>query len=187
MTPLEGMSDGFRGTFVWLFDLLVRAAQKGIAHLHDIHAVVFIDEIDLHLHPTWQRTLLPVLEQEFKNVQFLVTTHSPFVVQSWQNENVFLLKADGSQVTVSRMEGEGRPFGHEIEAIINHALALESHIPSVSHRLFNMLINFDQAVEQKNKEQVQHWYREIHEVIPSDSGYRQYLDIMSTEFREDDA
>ncbi|MEZ4955198.1 MAG: AAA family ATPase [Saprospiraceae bacterium] len=44
--------------------------------------VVLIDEIDLHLHPKWQRLILPKLIELFPNVQFVVTTHSPFVVQS---------------------------------------------------------------------------------------------------------
>lgn len=49
--------------------------------------VVLIDEIDLHLHPKWQRVILPKLTSIFPNIQFIATTHSPFVVQSLLAEN----------------------------------------------------------------------------------------------------
>jgi predicted ATP-binding protein involved in virulence len=47
-----------------------------------IHGIVLIDEIDLHLHPKWQRVVMPMLMSMFPEVQFVVTTHSPFVLQA---------------------------------------------------------------------------------------------------------
>ena len=44
--------------------------------------VVLIDEIDLHLHPKWQKTIVPNLKDLFPNIQFILTTHSPFIIQS---------------------------------------------------------------------------------------------------------
>ena len=44
--------------------------------------VVFIDELELHLHPTWQREVCEKLRKTFPNIQFIATTHSPFVIQS---------------------------------------------------------------------------------------------------------
>ncbi|MCU0444483.1 MAG: AAA family ATPase [Microscillaceae bacterium] len=96
--PLESLSEGFKATFVWLFDLLVRIIQKrgSIIKPQEIFGIVMIDEIDLHLHPTWQRTILPSLQKVFPNIQFIVTTHSPFVVQSIDMESVLILNQDST-------------------------------------------------------------------------------------------
>jgi predicted ATP-binding protein involved in virulence len=50
--------------------------------LHHTPGIVLIDEIDLHLHPRWQRVIVPKLQEHFPKLQFVVTTHSPFVLQS---------------------------------------------------------------------------------------------------------
>lgn len=55
--------------------------------------IVLIDEIDLHLHPKWQRVILPKLLQLFPNIQFVVTTHSPFVVQSVSPQNCLKIES----------------------------------------------------------------------------------------------
>ncbi|ECH3535018.1 AAA family ATPase, partial [Salmonella enterica] len=54
--------------------------------------VVLIDEIDLHLHPSWQQNIIPRLERTFKNIQFIVTTHSPQVCHTIDSQNIWLLK-----------------------------------------------------------------------------------------------
>lgn len=65
-------------------------------------AVILIDEVDLHLHPKWQRTLQKELSEQFPNAQFIATAHSPLVVQSSPDANVLLLKRDGDHVIVER-------------------------------------------------------------------------------------
>lgn len=65
-------------------------------------AVILIDEVDLHLHPKWQRTLQQELSHQFPNAQFIATAHSPLVVQSSPEANILLLKREGDHVTVER-------------------------------------------------------------------------------------
>lgn len=55
-------------------------------------AVCLVDEIDLHLHPKWQRKIIDFLSDRFPNTQFIVTAHSPLVVQAAQDANIALLK-----------------------------------------------------------------------------------------------
>jgi len=64
--------------------------RMGLAnpHLEDplsAEAVVMIDEVDLHLHPSWQQRVLADLLRTFSNTQFILTTHSPFVVEALNN------------------------------------------------------------------------------------------------------
>lgn len=64
---------------------------------------MLVDEIDLHLHPSWQRTLMTHLSESFPNVQFIVTAHSPLVgagVQSAPNANIALLRREGDHVVI---------------------------------------------------------------------------------------
>ena len=54
--------------------------------------IVLIDEIELHLHPQWQREVLPALQKTFPNIQFIVTTHSPQVLSRVHKDDIFILK-----------------------------------------------------------------------------------------------
>ena len=84
---LMQLSDGYKTLLGLVIDLSMR---MGLAnpHLDDplsAEAVVMIDEVDLHLHPSWQRRVLADLLRTFNNTQFIVTTHSPFIVESLNN------------------------------------------------------------------------------------------------------
>ncbi|KYF76550.1 hypothetical protein BE17_48380 [Sorangium cellulosum] len=64
--------------------------------------VVLIDELELHLHPGWQRRIVPALERTFPNCQLLVTTHSPAVLGHVEHDAVVILKPEGTGVRVAR-------------------------------------------------------------------------------------
>ncbi len=108
LIPVEALSEGFKSTLVWLLDMIIRIVKKGgnIANADKIPGIVLIDEVDLHLHPSWQRTILPSLEQTFPNIQFIVTTHSPFVVQSAIGRNVIILDFDDKTGSVKAVHKE---------------------------------------------------------------------------------
>ncbi len=84
---IEQMSDGYRIMIAMIADIAARMAEanpspefSGLNDPLNTPGIVFIDEIDLHLHPVWQRKVLLQLKTIFPNVQFIVTTHSPNVV-----------------------------------------------------------------------------------------------------------
>lgn len=84
--PFEHLSDGQR-TLLSLFCDLARRAEILNPHLAGnasakTEGVVLIDELDLHLHPQWQRNIIENLRKAFPNIQFICTTHSPFLIQS---------------------------------------------------------------------------------------------------------
>ena len=92
--PLDGLSLGHRTITAWIVDLawkLVRRYPESERPLEE-PAVVLIDEIDLHVHPRWQRTMMKQFSEHFKNVQFVATTHSPLMVTSMSDVNVAVLK-----------------------------------------------------------------------------------------------
>jgi len=97
------LPDGFRSTVAWLADLCAAwhevTGSKVPTPSAEIRALVLLDEIDLHLHPGLQRTLVPRLREALPNVQFIVTTHSPLVLSSFdRNEIIALDRAGGVRV-----------------------------------------------------------------------------------------
>lgn len=90
------LSDGERGVLALVLDLARRLAQANPTlsdPLRDGEATVLIDEIDLHLHPQWQRTIVENLAAVFPRCQFIATTHSPQVVAAVEPDRVLVLTA----------------------------------------------------------------------------------------------
>jgi hypothetical protein len=103
--PLEALSDGFRSVFVIVADLLFRmslATNNPETALFQ-EGTCLVDEIDAHLHPRWQETVIPGLRAMFPNVQFIVTTHSEIVVSTVEPKNVFRLK-EANMFSVDRQD-----------------------------------------------------------------------------------
>lgn len=94
LLDLRQLSDGERGILAIVLDLARRFSQAN-PNLEDplqAEAVVLIDELDLHLHPKWQRTIVQKLTTTFPNCQFIATTHSPLIVGEVPPENIILLE-----------------------------------------------------------------------------------------------
>jgi len=84
----NNLSDGYRNMLAMVADIAHRAARlnphTGIQAANQTPGVVLIDEVDLHLHPKWQREVIQQLRNAFPRIQFIVSTHSPFIIQSLQ-------------------------------------------------------------------------------------------------------
>jgi predicted ATP-binding protein involved in virulence len=91
------LSDGERGVLALVLDIARRLSQANPSladPLRDGEAIVLIDEIDLHLHPKWQRTIVEHLTGVFPRCQFIATTHSPQIVAAVEPEQIQLLTPD---------------------------------------------------------------------------------------------
>jgi len=99
---LSSLGLGYRTTISWIVDLAVRLFKRYPDSEDPLAetAIVLVDEIDLHMHPTWQRTIMEFLTERFPNTQFIVTAHSPLVVQAAQNANIVLLRREGDRVVI---------------------------------------------------------------------------------------
>ena len=94
---IEQMSDGEKCTLALLGDIARRVAMANPCRDNPLEGdgVVMIDEIDLHLHPAWQRKMLGVLKKTFPNIQFIITTHSPQVLGEVDDSyNLFSISSD---------------------------------------------------------------------------------------------
>lgn len=110
LLPFAQLSDGQRNMLGMIADLAYRAAtlnpHLGANAPEQTPGVVLIDEVDLHLHPAWQRRVLPDLMRAFPKVQFIVTTHSPQVLSTAPSGSVRLIDAEHRERSVDRTLGK---------------------------------------------------------------------------------
>ncbi|NJL29318.1 MAG: AAA family ATPase [Thermoanaerobaculia bacterium] len=87
------LPDGFRSSVAWMAHLCARfsAIRPSAADLSDLSGLALIDEIDLHLHASLQRKIIPKLRAALPNVQFIVTSHSPLIISSFDRNELVLL------------------------------------------------------------------------------------------------
>ncbi len=80
--PFHALGDGYRGTATWMLDLLGRAFQQdtGLTKRGPAGGILLIDEVDEHLHPSWQRDILEALAKTLPNMQIVATTHSALTI-----------------------------------------------------------------------------------------------------------
>lgn len=113
--PLEALSDGYRTVGALVLDLL-RQLELAYGHLDTIpdhphvafphEGVVLIDEIDAHLHVSWQQTIGFWLKDHFPGLQFIVSTHSPFICQAADPGGLVRLPAPGEDGPAHILDGE---------------------------------------------------------------------------------
>jgi len=100
--PISKLSAGYSSTLAWIGDLIRRLVEAFPTFNNPLEAqgVVLIDELDIHLHPKWQRTTVENLRELFPNLQFIVSTHSPFIAQDMrEDDKIIVLKKDNAVVT----------------------------------------------------------------------------------------
>jgi hypothetical protein len=131
--PLSGLSDGFRLHVSWVVDFISQLARVLPAEqpLREAKGIVIVDEIDLLLHPAWQRHVVPTLSKAFPNIQFLLTTHSPIVAGTLESRNLFLIESTLSASDPSVYQSSIRPctepsLGLSIDTILVRLFGLES-------------------------------------------------------------
>jgi len=121
--PFRLLSDGYRNIVGIVADIAYRSIKLnphlGYDAVKAANGIVLIDELDLHLHPKWQKTIVNDLKETFPGIQFIATTHSPFIVQSLKRTELINLNQD--------QETEEDPFRKSIEEIAE----TEMEVPNV--------------------------------------------------------
>ncbi len=108
--------------------------------------VVLIDEIELHMHPSWQRIILSVLRETFPNIQFIITTHSPIVLSEVNDAyKVFFMSNDGKEILI---EDFTRLDGFDINYILEEFMGTASRNRHTEELIRSIYV----AINEKNKE-----------------------------------
>ena len=150
---VDQLSDGEKCLLAMVGDLARRLAIANSATGSDPlcgEGVVLIDEIDLHLHPSWQRDVVPRLLNTFPNCQFFLSTHSPLVLNNVHPDNLFLVKESDGRMNISRPRAS---FGKSVARVLEDVMGLESSIPdsvaSPLRDIFNAIASNDLEKAQK--------------------------------------
>ena len=100
--PLHQLSLGYRTVFAWTVDLAWRLLERYPRSSKPLHqpAIVLVDEVDLHLHPLWQREVRDHLAKQFPQVQFIATAHSPLMAQSSLGANLAIVRWENDHAVV---------------------------------------------------------------------------------------
>ena len=120
---LEQLSEGYRNMVALTIDLVRRAYLLNPTSEHplDVIGVVLIDEIELHLHPRWQQTVLEDITKLFPNIQFIVTTHSPQVLTTVKGECIRVVSS-----SLRLAESVDSPYGGENSRAMKQILHVNS-------------------------------------------------------------
>lgn len=102
IVPLEFLSDGYQNMAAWIGDLMYRVSEtfKDYTNPLNTRGLLMIDEVDLHIHPQWQRKLLDFLREKLPNFQIITTTHSPLTAQQTSEGELFYLTRKENDISL---------------------------------------------------------------------------------------
>ena len=180
----EELGFGYQTTLTWLTDFCKRMFElyPDAENPLQEEAVVLVDEIDLHLHPKWQRDLVPTLSKIFPKVQFIVTTHSPHVLQSMEDVNLYVLRRDAESGEIEAERSNVTNFtGWTVEEILGVTMELGDDVLSVAYNAVKK--DFEEALRNKDRAAAQRYYERLDEMMrpgnPMRSIYRIRLEEMA--------
>lgn len=172
---LEELSSGFKSVLSIVFSIvqwieLVNEDEKRL--ITNAEGTVLIDEIDSHLHPSWQTKIMPVLKDIFPYLQFIVTTHSPLVMSTIKNDS------ENSIQSIVYKDGEGyrcekiRTYGNDATSIITGTLGAKprDNKSDDEFSLLYRLIDEDNYTEAEKKlSELKEIYGDLPELIQAES------------------
>lgn len=168
------LSEGERGMLGLALDLARRLSQANPAlddPVRDGVAIVLIDELDMHLHPQWQRQIATLLTQTFPNCQFVATTHSPQIIGEVQSGQIRMIA--GGEVTVP-----DHSFGVDASRVLEELMGTKPRNAGVDMKLEQIaaLIGEEKKAEARNA--IDALAKEIGEGDPEITRARLLLDFM---------
>lgn len=176
---LEDLGYGYQATLAWVADLAKRMFDQYPDLENPLHgpAVVLVDEIDLHLHPEWQRKIIKYLSDLFPNTQFIVTAHSPLIIQSVENVNLIMLEKDdnpdGKGIHIRQRFGSFQ--GWTVDEILTELMNLGDRTRSDLY--LQLMQDFEDAVLNDDYEKAQNVYDQLDTILSPSSYQRKVLQI----------
>ena len=130
---MDEMSDGYKNTLSMIGDIAYRMAvlnpMLGDKVLEETTGVVVIDEIDLHLHPQWQQTIISDLNTIFPKIQFIVSSHAPAVINSVAKEQIRIL--DNGEIYMPAAQ----TYGRDANSILREVMKVSERPADIKQRM----------------------------------------------------
>lgn len=167
---------GYQTTISWIFDLCKKMFERYPDSKNPLKepAIVLVDELDLHLHPKWQKTIVSYLSKTFPCTQFIVTTHSPLILQTIEKVNLFALVKEEDRVNIKHIPVQSFE-GWSVEEILAEVMEMEDGIFSDKHnKLFK---EFDDALNNEDYLNAKIAYEKLLGILHPDSEKRTILKL----------
>jgi len=172
----EYLSSGFKSCLALLFgitkDIEFRFKSPN-KRIDEFDGVVLIDEVELHLHPEWQGQMPALLRKAFPSAQFIVTTHSPHVIQAAQPHEVIALSNRSGDVFQRELPSTSFGFqGWTVEEVLEDVMGMKDTRTPLYH---GVLSDFDDAIEQEDFQRAELAYSKIDEFLHPENHLRKLL------------
>ncbi|GBO54883.1 hypothetical protein APA_2934 [Pseudanabaena sp. lw0831] len=155
---LNQLSSGYRNMLALVMDFARRLAQANpqMENPLEAEAVLMIDELDLHLHPTWQQKIIPDLRKVFPNTQIIATTHSPEIVTTVERHQVKIL--ENYQIKECPTPTRGRTSSDIVRDVLGlNNLRPDTKESKTLEALFDALDNDNLEEAKRLREELQEW------------------------------
>ena len=172
---MDEMSDGYKNTLSMIGDIAYRMAvlnpMLGDKVLEYTSGVVVIDEIDLHLHPQWQQTIISDLNTIFPKIQFIVSSHAPAVINSVAREQIRIL--DNGEIYMPAAQ----TYGRDANSILREVMKVSERPTDIKQRM-NLFYSY---MDENNYKEANNVLTEIEAIVgttdPDIAAARTSLDL----------
>lgn len=174
---INDLGYGYQSTMAWVIDLVKQLYDRYhmLANPLEGYAIVLVDEIDLHLHPDWQRKIIKYLSDLFPNTQFIVTAHSPLIVQSAENANLIMLEKNDETDSINIRQQFGSFQGWTVEEILRELMDMGDK--TRSDKFLALLKDFEEALDEESYEKAKIAYDGLDKILHPASSQRKLLSI----------
>ena len=173
---------GYQCMMAWVFDFIKKMFDRYPESENPLHeaAILLVDEIDLHLHPHWQRHVLRDLCQLFPATQIIVSTHSPLVIQSVSSMNLFLLTNEDGRTAIKEY-GDKTFQGWTVEEILHELMCLDSDTRSEEYK--HLRLKFENAMNTNNVKEGLEYYEKLKAMLHPSSVETDLLNMDMNQLR----
>jgi hypothetical protein len=183
--PFEYLSSGFKASLAMLLGIARELEVRNVAEqASEFDGVILVDELELHLHPAWQRQIVRILRQAFPRVQFVVTTHSPHVLQSARPNEIISLTREGMGDTRVQTFSTGK-FGLQgwtLEEILEHVMG----VTDTSSTLYRDNVHaFDRAIDKGDFREAKRLFDELEAMLHPANQLRKLLRLQIASIQDD--
>jgi ABC-type multidrug transport system ATPase subunit len=174
---LRELGSGYQVTLAWVMDLAKKLFERYPNSENPLQepAIVLIDELDLHLHPEWQRKIISFLSKQFPCTQFIATTHSPLIVQSAENINLVILEKQQDHVIIKQRPDIKTFKGWTVEEILTELMGMDDK--TLSDDYLKFMHQFDEALDEDDYQKAKQAYDELDKILHPRSVQRKLLSI----------
>lgn len=162
----EYLSSGFKSCITLLLSIIkeieYRFPDDCVAE--DFEGIVLIDELELHLHPEWQGKIVSVLKLTFPNIQFIITTHSPHIVQNSEPDQIKALAADNNGLTYIRDLPDSK-YGYSgwtLDEVLTDVMGMSDTRTIKFQSLVDL---FNEALDIGDADKVRQYYLELDKAL----------------------